>query len=265
MVACVGTGKRCLVSSGSRHWSKMRSMPVNIDVYRGSDISGELNRSIVVIGGASIGSCVKEVVHGNCKMSKVKNMIFPLDVMEFCNENLLACGSDDEHGGSATVQLWDIESPQSFINFPANTSVLVMEQLACLIFARVMQLIICLLEQITRLHLFHLATVVHTFVPLALNSTLVWDTRLMPTNVQQMHLGKASEVRDMDLVRPLHCLSHGKQMPTAEHIGQLPGHVDEGDQGAMMLNGFKRASINNCQWGWEVAVAPNDEYLHWWR
>ncbi|KAG0483393.1 hypothetical protein HPP92_011477 [Vanilla planifolia] len=207
--------------------------------------SNEIKAVDFAVRGASIVSCGSNMLKvavsrrwftGNCKMSKVKNMIFPLDVMEFCNENLLACGSDDEHGGSATVQLWDIESPQSFINFPANTSVLVMEQLACLIFARVMQLIICLLEQITRLHLFHLATVVHTFVPLALNSTLVWDTRLMPTNVQQMHLGKASEVRDMDLVRPLHCLSHGKQMPTAEHIGQLPGHVDEGDQGAMMLN-----------------------------
>ncbi|KAG0480908.1 hypothetical protein HPP92_011766 [Vanilla planifolia] len=46
-------------------------------------------------------------------------------------------------------------------------------------------------RQLKRLHLFHLATVAHTFVPLALsNSTLVWDTRLMPTNVQQMHLGR---------------------------------------------------------------------------
>ncbi|KAG0483375.1 hypothetical protein HPP92_011459 [Vanilla planifolia] len=224
--------------------------------------------------------------------------------MEFCNENLLACGSDDEHGGSATVQLWDIESPQSFINFPANTSFItsikVNPDCSTLITGAgdgtvglfdirtcnaINYLSVGTDYEVTSVSFSNCGT--YFCASSTSNSTLVWDTRLMPTNVQQMHLGKASEVRDMDLVRPLHCLSHGKQMPTAEHIGQLPGHVDEGDQG-----------VNDAQWlhkepvlitvsgdgslaMWDVtlgkpcirhlashtrcvntvAVAPNDEYL----
>lgn len=33
----------------------------------------------------------------------------------------------------------------------------------------------------------------------------------------------AHESNDMRFLRPLHCLSHGKQMPTAEYAGQVPG------------------------------------------
>jgi len=87
--------------------------------------------------------------------------------------------------------------------------------------------------------------------------------------------------------RPLHCLSHGKQMPTAEHAGQLPGFVDEGDQGvndARWLHNMPvlvTASGNGSIAMWNVtlgqpcvrhlsshtrcantvAVAPNDEYI----
>ncbi len=51
-------------------------------------------------------------------------MVYPsIDTMEFCSENLLACGSDCEYGGSAVVQLWDIESPESYLSFSASDSV----------------------------------------------------------------------------------------------------------------------------------------------
>ncbi|KAG0483381.1 hypothetical protein HPP92_011465 [Vanilla planifolia] len=146
--------------------------------------SGGRGDSKILLWNALRGELAADL-NSNLRHVIVKKHDLPsIDVMEFCNENLLACGSDDEHGGSATVQLWDIESPQSFINFPANTSFItsikVNPDCSTLItgagdgtvglfdILRVMQLIICLLEQITRLHLFHLATVAHTFVPLAL-------------------------------------------------------------------------------------------------
>ena len=51
-------------------------------------------------------------------------MVYPsIDTMEFCSENLLACGSDCDYGGSAVVQLWDIESPESYLSFSASDSV----------------------------------------------------------------------------------------------------------------------------------------------
>ena len=80
-------------------------------------------------------------------------------------------------------------------------------------------------------------------------------------------------VNGLSSSRPLHCLSHGKQMPTAEHAGQLPGyvlleisiypcmkfyfqifififlfggnlrHVDEGDQGVNDAKWLQRESI----------------------
>ncbi|GJN04129.1 hypothetical protein PR202_ga21649 [Eleusine coracana subsp. coracana] len=53
-----------------------------------------------------------------------QDMVYPsVDTMEFCSENLLACGSDCDYGGSAVVQLWDIESPESYLSFSASDSV----------------------------------------------------------------------------------------------------------------------------------------------
>lgn len=57
------------------------------------------------------------------------------------------------------------------------------------------------------------------------NNTLVWDTRLLPMNHRQMSTDVSRETNDMRFFRPLHCLSHGRQMPTAEQTGQLPGWV----------------------------------------
>lgn len=60
-------------------------------------------------------------VHSCCRM---RDRAQPyITVMDFCTENLLACGSDCEDGGSAAVQLWDFDSPQSCLSFPASDSV----------------------------------------------------------------------------------------------------------------------------------------------
>jgi hypothetical protein len=51
-------------------------------------------------------------------------MVYPsVDTMEFYSENHLACGSDCDYGGSAVVQLWDIDSPESYLSFSASDSV----------------------------------------------------------------------------------------------------------------------------------------------
>ncbi|KAG8048057.1 hypothetical protein GUJ93_ZPchr0008g12978 [Zizania palustris] len=91
----------------------------------------------------------------------------------------------------------------------------------------------------------------------------------------------------MRFFRPLHCLSHGKQMPTAEFTSQLPGHVDEGDQGVNAMQWLHKEPVLVTVSGdgsvgmWDVtlgqpcvrhifthnrcanavAVAPNDEYI----
>ena len=45
-----------------------------------------------------------------------------MDALEFCNQNLLICGSDSL-GGAAIVQIWDIQAPEIVASFPANDSV----------------------------------------------------------------------------------------------------------------------------------------------
>lgn len=57
-------------------------------------------------------------------LSRSKSKASPsIEAMEFYNQNLLVCGSDSSHGGPAVVQLWDIESPESYLSIPANDSV----------------------------------------------------------------------------------------------------------------------------------------------
>lgn len=235
---------------------------------------------------------------------RVGDQLHPsLQVMEFCNENLLACGSDCEHGSPAVVQLWDIDSPQSCSSFPANDSYItsLRADSACNTIitgsgdgiAGLFDIRTCSAINYLSVGSGHEVTSVSfsscgTYFNAAStsNNTMVWDTRLMPTNRRQIHLG-SSQNRDAHFLRPLHCLSHGKQMPTAEHAGQLPGHVDEGDQGVNDARWLHREPVLVSVSGdgsiamWDVtlgmpcirhlvsharcvntvAVAPSDEYL----
>ena len=45
-----------------------------------------------------------------------------MDALEFCNQNVLICGSDSL-GGPAIVQIWDVQTPGIVASFPANDSV----------------------------------------------------------------------------------------------------------------------------------------------
>uniref|UniRef100_A0A0E0IEZ9 Uncharacterized protein n=1 Tax=Oryza nivara TaxID=4536 RepID=A0A0E0IEZ9_ORYNI len=180
-----------------------------------------------------------------------QDMVYPsIDTMEFCSENLLACGSDCEYGGSAVVQLWDIESPESYLSFSASDSYItslktnpagntiitgsgdgtigLFDIRAC---SAINHLSVGPGCEVTSVSFSNCGT--YFSASSTSNNTLVWDTRLVPLNQSR----DVSRSKDMRFFRPLHCLSHGKQMPTAEYTSQLPGHVDEGDQG-----------VNAMQW-----------------
>nr|XP_010927730.1 uncharacterized protein LOC105049689 isoform X2 [Elaeis guineensis] len=200
---------------------------------------------------------------------RIRDQVYPsIDAMEFGSENLLVCGSDCEYGGPAVVQLWDIESPESCLSFPANDSYITSLKTnpAC-----------------------------NTIITGAGDGTVgLFDIRtcaainhLSVGSGHEVALGASCQSNDMRFFRPLHCLSHGKQMPTAEHAGQLPGHVDEGDQGVNDARWLQREPVlvtvsgdgSMAMWNVAlgqpcvrhimshtrcvntVAVAPNDEYL----
>lgn len=235
------------------------------------------------------------------------NSVYPsIDAMEFCNQNLLVCGSDSAYGGPAMVQLWDIEAPQGCASFPANdayiTSLKIHPTCNTVITGAGDGTVglfdirtcggICRLSvgsnfEVTSVSFSSCGTYFHASS--TANATLVWDTRMMPMNHGPMTTERPLPVTDPTLhsARPLHCLSHGKQMPTAEHAGQLPGFVDEGDQGVNDVRWFHNmpvlvtASGNGSIAMWNVtlgqpcirhlsshtrcantvAVASNDEYI----
>ncbi|TVU04930.1 hypothetical protein EJB05_48074, partial [Eragrostis curvula] len=229
-----------------------------------------------------------------------QDMVYPsVDTMEFCSENLLACGSDCDYGGSAVVQLWDIESPESYLSFSASDSYItslkanpagntiitgsgdgtigLFDIRAC---SAINHLSVGPGCEVTSVSFSNCGT--YFSASSTSNNTLVWDTRLVPNYSKDV-----SRSKDMRFFRPLHCLSHGKQMPTAEYTSQLPGHVDEGDQGVNATQWLHNEPVLVTVSGdgsvgmWDVtlgqpcvrhinahtrcanavAVAPNDEYI----
>ncbi|XP_062191057.1 uncharacterized protein LOC133894889 [Phragmites australis] len=230
-----------------------------------------------------------------------QDMVYPsVDTMEFCSENLLACGSDCDYGGSAVVQLWDIESPESYLSFSASDSYITSLKVnpagntiitgsgdgtislfdirAC---SAINHLSVGSGCEVTSVSFSNCGT--YFSASSTSNNTLVWDTRLVPIN----HCKDISQRKDMRFFRPLHCLSHGEQMPTAEYTSQLPGHVDEGDQGVNATQWLHnqpvlvtvsgdgsvgmwdvtlgqpcvRHIITHTRCANAVAVAPNDKYI----
>ncbi|XP_072969900.1 uncharacterized protein [Typha angustifolia] len=236
---------------------------------------------------------------------RTQDLVYPsIDVMEFSSENLLACGSDCEHGGPAVVQLWDIESPESFLTFPANDSYITslkIDPAGNTIITGSGDGTIGLFDIRTRVAINYLSVGssyevtsvsfsncgTYFTASSTSNNTLVWDARLLPMNRSGMTPDTFHQSNVMRFFKPLHCLSHGRQMPTAEHAGQLPGHVDEGDQGVNDAKWFHtepilvtisgdgsialwdvtlgqpcvRHVIGHRRCANAVAVAPNDEYL----
>ncbi|CAD6245886.1 unnamed protein product [Miscanthus lutarioriparius] len=165
-----------------------------------------------------------------------QDMIYPsVDTMEFYSENHLACGSDCDYG-SAVVQLWDIDSPESYLSFSASDSYITSLKVnpagntlitgsgdgtiglfdirTC---SAVSHLSVGSGCEVTSVSFSNCGT--YFSASSTSNNTLVWDTRLVPINQSK----DVSRSRDMRFFRPLHCFSHGSQMPTAEYTSQLPG------------------------------------------
>ncbi|CAD6264864.1 unnamed protein product [Miscanthus lutarioriparius] len=230
-----------------------------------------------------------------------QDMIYPsVDTMEFYSENHLACGSDCDYGGSAVVQLWDIDSPESYLSFSASDSYITSLKVnpagntlitgsgdgtiglfdirTC---SAISHLSVGSGCEVTSVSFSNCGT--YFSASSTSNNTLVWDARLVPINQSK----DVSRSRDMRFCRPLHCFSHGIQMPTAEYTSQLPGHVDKGDQGVNATQWLHNEPVLVTVSGdgsvgmWDVtlgqpcvrhivahtrcanavAVAPNDEYL----
>ncbi|ERN09947.1 hypothetical protein AMTR_s00013p00192790 [Amborella trichopoda] len=236
---------------------------------------------------------------------RLKDRVLPsIDAMEFCSQNLLVCGSDSAYGGPALVQLWDIEASHDSISFPANDSYITSLKInpACTTIITgagdgtvglfdirtcggISRLSVGSSCEVTSVSFSSCGRYFHASS--TGNNTLVWDTRMISTKCGQMPSERPIPVSDLSLMRPLHCLSHGKPMPTAEHAGQLPGFVDEGDQGVNDARWLHEAPIlvtasgNGSVAMWDVAlgqpcirhmsshtrcantvaVAPNDEYI----
>ncbi|XP_039121855.1 uncharacterized WD repeat-containing protein alr2800 isoform X2 [Dioscorea cayenensis subsp. rotundata] len=236
---------------------------------------------------------------------RAKDQCLPsIDAMEFCGEHLLVCGSDCAYNGPALVQLWDLGSPNSCVSFPAHDSFITSLKInsACnTIITGAGDGTIGLFDirscdaigylsvgsgyEITSASFSSCGTYFNASS--TSNNTIVWDTRLMPMNRGQMPIEMSHRGSGMHYMRPLHCLSHGNQMPTAENSGQLPGHVDEGDQGVNDARWLNKEPIlvtvsgDGCLAMWDVtlgkpcvrhiisharcantvAVSGNDEYL----
>ncbi|KAJ4973581.1 hypothetical protein NE237_006755 [Protea cynaroides] len=295
----LGPTGRDLASPG--HRKKINAMAVNhfqscLVVTSGGEGDGKL-----LLWNVLTGESASDL---NMNM-RTKVQLFPsIDVMEFCSQNILVCGSDSAYGGPALVQLWDIEASQNCQSFPANdsyiTSLKIDPSLNTIITGAgdgtvglfdtrtcgaISRLSVGSSYEVTSVSFSSCGTYFHASS--TSNNTLVWDTRLFPMNHGQMPMGKPIPVNDMCDMRPLHCLSHGKQMPTAEHTGQLPGHVDEGDQGVNDARWLHREPIlvtvsgNGSIAMWDVtlgqpcirhlrshtrcantvSVAPNDQYI----
>ncbi|KAG9445983.1 hypothetical protein H6P81_012111 [Aristolochia fimbriata] len=223
-----------------------------------------------------------------------------IDAMEFCSQNLLVCGSDCAYGSQGLLQLWDIEAPRRLLSFPAHDSYITSLKInpthdiiitgagdgtVGLFDVRsggvISHLSVGSGYEVTSVSFSNCGNYLHASS--TSNNTLVWDTRLLPMSPS----GQYNSVCDSRSMRALHCLSHGKPMPTAEHAGQLPGYVDDGDQGVNDARWLHREPVLVTVSGdgslamWDVslgqpcirhisshtrcvnsvAVAPNDKYF----
>ncbi|KAJ7532675.1 hypothetical protein O6H91_13G014300 [Diphasiastrum complanatum] len=188
----------------------------------------------------------------------------PMDAIDFCSnhQNLLICGSDAANGGPAVVQLWDVDALKDCTTFAANES-----YITCLKTDRAGHMLLTGSGD-GSIGLFDIRTCgAITRLPLGLNcevtsvsfsscgtyfqgsstanKTMVWDTRMMSMEPGTTSLEHPPQLAKSDSrsTRALHCLSHGKPMPTAENACQLPGFVDEGDQGVNDARWFQNSPI----------------------
>ncbi|KAI5065338.1 hypothetical protein GOP47_0020033 [Adiantum capillus-veneris] len=178
-----------------------------------------------------------------------------MDALEFCEQNLLICGSDSS-GGPAIVQIWDIQAPDIVASFPANDSYITSlkanphgttivtgagDGSVALFDIRtgggIVRLPLGSSFEVTSVSFSSCATYLQASS--TANRTFVWDTRMLSMEAGPRPICSPLQLADITSrkVRALHCLSHGTPMPTSQNAGQMPGFVDEGDQG-----------VNDARW-----------------
>ncbi|KAJ4805374.1 Eukaryotic translation initiation factor 3 subunit I [Rhynchospora pubera] len=211
-----------------------------------------------------------------------QDMVYPsILTMEFSQENLLICGSDAEHGSSSVVQLWDVECAQSCLSFPASDSYvssLKVNPSGCTVITGSGDGTIDLFDVRTCSPINHLSLGPDSEVTSVSfsgcgtyfsasstsNSTLVWDTRFIPTNTS----------KDTRFFRPLHCLSHSDSTSSGDHdvndarwLQREPVLVTVSSDGSMAMwdvtlgRPFLRRALSHTRSVNTVDVAMNDEYL----
>ncbi|MCO5574986.1 hypothetical protein L7F22_028783 [Adiantum nelumboides] len=178
-----------------------------------------------------------------------------MDALEFCEQSTLISGSDSS-GGPAIVQIWDLQVPDIVASFPANDSYITSlksnpngttvatgagDGSVALFDIRtgggIVRLPLGSSFEVTSVSFSSCGTYLQASS--TANMTFVWDTRMLSLEAGPRPVCSPVQLADITSrkVRAMHCLSHGTPMPTSENAGQMPGFVDEGDQG-----------VNDARW-----------------
>lgn len=285
------------------HRKKIHAMAVNREQSCLVATSGGIGDSQLLLWDVNRGELTCDL---NRDLRRQYSSLPCMDALEFCHQNLLICGSDSTSGGPAIVQIWDVNAPQTVTSFPANDSYITSlktDPAGTTIASGAGDGSVALFDLrtcggIIRLPLGSNCEVTAvSFSPCGTyfqasstaNRTFVWDTRMLPMEPGPRPTENPLELADSvsRRIRALHCLSHGTPMPTSENAGQMPGYVDEGDQGVNDARWFHDTSVlvtvcgNGSIAMWDmslgdpcirhmishsrcintIAIAPNDKYI----
>lgn len=216
----------------------------------------------LLLWNASQGELISDL---NASLRESENYNMAMDALDFANGNTLVCGSDCGEGMSslAVVQTWDIEQERVVLSFPAHNKFITslhIDPNSDVIITGSGDGTVGLFDMRSEAPIGRLPIGPHCEVTSVsfsscgryfqassvANCTLVWDVRMLslspspPPSLTSL-TGNATSTTQSTILergsRSLHCLSHGRPMPTIENAGQLPGFVDEGDEG-----------VNDAKW-----------------
>eukprot|EP00271_Cylindrocystis_brebissonii_P015207 TRINITY_DN3743_c0_g2_i2.p1 TRINITY_DN3743_c0_g2~~TRINITY_DN3743_c0_g2_i2.p1 ORF type:complete len:845 (-),score=168.58 TRINITY_DN3743_c0_g2_i2:893-3292(-) len=197
-----------------------------------------------------------------------------MDAMAFGTESTLVCGSDGFESETSVVQIWDVGNGGQLVrNVPMHqkfiTSLHVDSKCSATVITGSGDGSVGLLDlrtarPIGRLPVGPLCEVTSVSMSSCsrflqasstANCTLVWDTRMLDLSLLPVPASDGTCSDPLQAAQPpaiwsasaqssraLHTLSHGRPMPTIENAGQLPGYVDEGDEGVNDARWMHRSS-----------------------
>ncbi|XP_024528267.1 uncharacterized protein LOC9632838 isoform X1 [Selaginella moellendorffii] len=238
------------------HKKKISAMAVNPSQSCLVATSGGQGDRQLLLWNVVRGTLVSELI------SQDREDLPPMDALEFCNNNLLICGSDSSQNGSGLVQIWDVDALLECCRFRANDmyiTCLKTNPAGTVMVTGSGDGTIGLFDirscgAISRLPLGPRCEVTsvsysscgrYIQASCTANRAIVWDTRLMPMEPRDPCVSSPLAVATPGsrVTKALHCLSHGKPMPTAENTCQRAGFVDAGDQGVNDARWFNSSPV----------------------